>query len=57
MSSRTLFATLTPDLARELVEALTAVLDGDLDYMHVELPVDDEPLLHVGLHLGGDTDG
>lgn len=57
MTERPLFVTLTPGLARELIEALTAVLSGDLDYMHVELPVDGDPMLQVGLHFGGDTDG
>ena len=52
--SRPIFITLTPDLARELIEQLQAVLDGEASYFHAELWTDDGR--QVGLHLSGQAD-
>lgn len=53
-NSRPIFITLTPDLARELVEQMQAVLDGEASYFHAELWTDDGR--QVGLHLSGQAD-
>ena len=45
------FVTLSPELARELITQMQAVLDGDASYFHVELTTDDGQA--VSLHLGG----
>ena len=51
---RASFVTLTPDLARELIEQMQAVLDGEASYFHAELWTDDGR--QVGLHLSGQDD-
>lgn len=48
------FVALTPELAKELIVQMQAVLDGDANYFHVELLTDDG--LAVSLHLGGPED-
>jgi hypothetical protein len=48
------FVTLTPELARELIAQMQAVLDGDASYFHAELLTDDGG--EVSLHLGGPDD-
>ena len=51
---RPTFITLTPDLAKELIEQMQAVLDGEASYFHAELWTDDGR--QVGLHLSGQAD-
>ena len=46
--------TLTPGLARVLLDELQAVLDGEATYFHAELTTDNG--LAVGLHLSGPHD-
>lgn len=46
--------TLTPGLARVLLDELQAVLDGEATYFHAELTTDSG--LAVGLHLSGPQD-
>lgn len=46
--------TLTPGLARVLLDELQAVLDGEATYFHAELTTDSG--LPVGLHLSGPQD-
>ena len=48
------FITLTPGLARAILEELQAVLDGEATYFHAELTTDSG--LVVGLHLSGPQD-
>lgn len=48
------FVTLSPELARELIAQMQAVLDGEASYFHVELLTDDGKA--VSLHLGGPDD-
>lgn len=48
------FVTLTPDLAREMIAQMQAVLDGDASYFHVELLTDDGR--EVAIHFGGPDD-
>ena len=48
------FVTLTPELAKELIAQMQAVLDGDASYFHVELTTDDGQA--ISLHLGGPED-
>ena len=48
------FVTLTPELAKEMIEQMQAVLDGDASYFHVELLTDDGR--EVAIHLGGPDD-
>lgn len=45
------FVTLTPELAKELIAHMQAVLDGDASYFQVELLTDDDR--EVSIHLGG----
>lgn len=54
MNYRPSFVTLTADLARELIEQMQAVLDGEASYFHAELWTDDGR--QVGLHLSGPED-
>ena len=54
MSSRPQFISLTPDLARALIEEMQAVLGGDASYFHAELWTDSG--LQVGVHLSGPED-
>lgn len=51
---RPIFVTLTPEVAKELIEQMQAVLDGDASYFHVELLTDDGR--EVSIHLGGPDD-
>ena len=44
------FITLTPELAKELIVQMQAVLDGDASYFHVALLTDDGQ--EVSIHLG-----
>ena len=48
------FVTLTPELAKELVTQMQAVLGGDASYFHVEMLTDDG--IEVSIHLGGPDD-
>ncbi len=48
------FVTLTPELAKELIAQMQAVLDGDASYFHAELLTDDGR--DVAIHLGGPDD-
>ena len=48
------FITLTPELAKELIAQMQAVLDGDASYFHVEMLTDDG--IEVSIHLGGPDD-
>jgi hypothetical protein len=48
------FVTLTPELARELIAQMQAVLDGDASYFDVTLLTDDGQA--ISLHLGGPDD-
>lgn len=45
------FIALTPELAKELIVQMQAVLDGDPSYFHVALLTDDGK--EVSLHLRG----
>ena len=54
MNSRPQFISLTPDLARALIEEMQAVLDGEACYFHAELWTDSG--LQVGVHLSGPED-
>ena len=54
MNSRPQFISLTPDLARALIEEMQAVLDGEASYFHAELWPDSG--LQVGVHLSGPED-
>ena len=54
MNSRPQFISLTPDLARALIEEMQAVLDGEASYFHAELWTDSG--LQVGGHLSGPED-
>jgi len=54
MNSRPQFISLTPDLARALIEEMQAVLDGEASYFHAELWTDSG--LQVGVHLSGPED-
>ena len=54
MNSRPQFISLTPDLARTLIEEMQAVLDGEASYFHAELWTDSG--LQVGVHLSGPED-
>lgn len=54
MNSRPQFISLTPDLARALIEEMQAVLDGDASYFHAELWTNSG--LQVGVHLSGPED-
>ena len=54
MNSRPQFISLTPDLARALIEEMHAVLDGEASYFHAELWTDSG--LQVGVHLSGPED-
>ena len=54
MNSRPQFFSLTPDLARALIEEMQAVLDGEASYFHAELWTDSG--LQVGVHLSGPED-
>lgn len=51
---RPIFVTLTPEVSKELIEQMQAVLDGDASYFHVELLTDDGR--EVSIHLGGPDD-
>lgn len=48
------FITLTPELAKELIKQMQAVLNGDASYFHVEMLTDDG--IEVSIHLGGPDD-
>ena len=54
MNYRPSFVTLTADLARELIEQMQAVLDGEASYFHAELWTDNGT--QIGLHLSGPND-
>jgi hypothetical protein len=54
MSSHHQYITLTPDLARALIQEIQSVLDGVSSYFHAELWTDSG--LQVGLHLSGPED-
>ena len=54
MNYRPHFVSLTPDLARELIEQMQAVLDGEASYFHAELWTDDGR--EVAIHLSGQDD-
>ena len=54
MNNRPQFISLTPDLARALIEEMQAVLDGEASYFHAELWTDSG--LQVGVHLSGPED-
>ena len=54
MTSKPIFITLSPVLARALVTELQAVLDGDASYFHAELLTEDGQ--HIGLHMSGPDD-
>lgn len=54
MNSRPQFISLTPDLARALIEEMQAVLDGEASYFHAELWTDSG--LQIGVHLSGPED-
>ena len=54
MNSRPQFISLTPDLARALIEEMQAVLDGEASYFHAELWTDSG--LQVGVHLSWPED-
>lgn len=54
MNGRPQFISLTPDLARALIEEMQAVLDGEASYFHAELWTDSG--LQIGVHLSGPED-
>jgi hypothetical protein len=54
MTDKPIFLTLTPELAKQLIQEIQAVLDGDASYFHAELWSDDGR--QVGIHLGGSDD-
>jgi hypothetical protein len=54
MTDKPIFLTLTPELAKQLIQEIQAVLDGDASYFHAELWSDDGR--QVGIHLGGPDD-
>jgi hypothetical protein len=54
MTEKQIFITLTPELAKQLVEEIKAVLNGDASYFHTELWSDDGR--QIGIHLGGSDD-
>ena len=54
MTETRIFITLTPELAKQLMEEIQAVLNGDASYFHTELwSVDGR---QIGIHLGGPDD-
>jgi len=54
MDNKSIFLTLSTELAQEIVKQLRAVLDGDASYFHVELLSDDDR--PIAIHLGGADD-
>jgi hypothetical protein len=54
MTENQIFLTLTPELAKQLVEEIQAVLNGDASYFHAELWSDDGR--QISVHLGGPDD-
>ncbi len=54
MTENQIFITLTPELAKRLVEEIQAVLNGDASYFHTELWSDDGR--QISVHLGGPDD-
>ena len=51
---RPIFVNLTPEVAKELIEQIQAVLSGDASYFQVELLTDDGR--QVSIHIGGPDD-